>query len=385
MTCGSHCSGWSAEGLALEQLNIPHRHLFACDTDPAVLKLLKRSFNIGHIFRDSNDPATIAASPAVDFYVCGFPCQPFSAAGRNHGLADSRTNVIASLLQYLRSKPPKCFCLENVSNLGRMHAEVLHNILAVLHGIVDNRGRPVFVLSYKTLDTADFGLPQRRRRIYIVGMRTDCYGTAHGNPEFAWPPAAACPAIAAFLATDCPQETDSSSTLIHTATLERNLGKGFAKLASRFRGGLPDAIIDVGAGPNRSCMGIGVCPTITAGRAAAHGYFWTTRGRTLTTSEMARLQGVDLERFQDAGLTDQQLGRLIGNAMSVPVVVQLLRSMLPAVGLTHAWPVVDPPPAAASPAPAAVAACPTHVAACPTLTAAACPARSVLRRPAAAL
>ncbi len=86
---------------------------------------------------------------------------------------------------------------------------------------------------------------------------------------------------------------------------------------------------------------------------------WTMWGGPLTTSEMARLQGVDLERFQDAGLTHQQMGRLIGNAMSVPVVARLLQSMLPAVGLTHAWLVAAPPlPAAACPAPA-VAACPT--------------------------
>ena len=75
---GSHCSGWCSEGLALENLNLPHQHAFASDKDPSVQTLLKMSFDIGLFFPNMMSQEAISFAPTVDIYVCGFPCQPWA-------------------------------------------------------------------------------------------------------------------------------------------------------------------------------------------------------------------------------------------------------------------------------------------------------------------
>ena len=55
--------------------------------------------------------------PDIDLYVCGFPCQPFSNAGKGKGLEDKRGNVFFSCLDVIKTKKPKYFILENVKGI----------------------------------------------------------------------------------------------------------------------------------------------------------------------------------------------------------------------------------------------------------------------------
>eukprot|EP00973_Karenia_brevis_P082771 11472860-Karenia_brevis.AAC.1 len=114
LTIGSHCTGWSSEGMALEQLGIPHSHAFACDAEPSVERLLKSTYDIGVFFRDMLQQTSIDLAPSVDLYVCGWACQPHSRMGTQDGFDDPRSLVVDKMLDYLAQKLPRCFVLENV-------------------------------------------------------------------------------------------------------------------------------------------------------------------------------------------------------------------------------------------------------------------------------
>ena len=70
----------------------------------------------------------------IDLYVVGFPCQPFSLAGKGEGVADSngRGAIIHYILHFIKKKEPRTFILENVDGLATQHKETLNAIIAAL-------------------------------------------------------------------------------------------------------------------------------------------------------------------------------------------------------------------------------------------------------------
>ena len=70
----------------------------------------------------------------IDLYVVGFPCQPFSLAGKGEGVADSkgRGEIIHHILNFIKKKEPRTFILENVDGLATQHKETLNAIIAAL-------------------------------------------------------------------------------------------------------------------------------------------------------------------------------------------------------------------------------------------------------------
>ena len=101
-----------------------------------------------------------------DLLMAGFPCQPFSQAGLRKGFNDTRGTLFHDIAVILKERKPKAFLLENVKGL-RSHdkGETLKIILEVLR---EDLG--YFVPEPKVLNTKDFGLPQNRQRIFIVGF-----------------------------------------------------------------------------------------------------------------------------------------------------------------------------------------------------------------------
>jgi DNA (cytosine-5)-methyltransferase 1 len=107
--------------------------------------------------------------PDFDFLLAGFPCQPFSSAGKGLGFADTRGTLFFEIERILKSKieknkPAQGFLLENVEGLvnhdGGNTLKVIINHLKILG----------YNVSYNLLDSQYFGLPQSRKRVYIVGM-----------------------------------------------------------------------------------------------------------------------------------------------------------------------------------------------------------------------
>lgn len=109
--------------------------------------------------------------PDFDLLCAGFPCQAFSIAGRREGFADARGTLFFEVARLVADKRPAYFLLENVPGLlshdkGRTFATIL--------GALDELGYDV---AWQILNSKDFGVPQSRKRVYIVGyLRERCAG-----------------------------------------------------------------------------------------------------------------------------------------------------------------------------------------------------------------
>lgn len=143
--------------------------------------------NFGEV--PQGDITKIKASdiPNHDILLGGFPCQAFSQAGLKQGFSDTRGTMFFEIQRILAEKRPKAFLLENVKQLrGHDKGRTLATILSILRG--DNtqpipKDLPIgeetrkalseklnYVVGYKVLRAGDFGVPQNRERIYIVGF-----------------------------------------------------------------------------------------------------------------------------------------------------------------------------------------------------------------------
>ncbi|MEA1880165.1 MAG: DNA cytosine methyltransferase [Campylobacterota bacterium] len=103
--------------------------------------------------------------PHHDILLAGFPCQPFSQAGLKKGFTDTRGTLFFDIARILKEKQPKAFLLENVKQLrGHDKGKTLEIILQSLKEI------GYMNTQYTILKARDFGLPQNRERLYIVGF-----------------------------------------------------------------------------------------------------------------------------------------------------------------------------------------------------------------------
>jgi DNA (cytosine-5)-methyltransferase 1 len=179
---GTDFSGIGSPETALKRLNIPHENVFACDID----KYAKASYLELHDpgkFYDNITTRDHTKVERLDLYVAGFPCQAFSYAGKREGFADeTRGTLFFDVAEFIRTNKPTCFILENVRGLvshdkGRTFqtiTDILSNGGGSLNGqvgldTIDNGlGYHVY---YKILNSKDFGVPQNRERIFIVGFR----------------------------------------------------------------------------------------------------------------------------------------------------------------------------------------------------------------------
>ena len=103
--------------------------------------------------------------PEVNIITGGFPCQPFSVAGYRKGFDDSRGNLFLEIIRLLEEKKPEVVFLENVKNL------VGHDDGHTFKVILESLAMVGYRVKYKVLNANQFGVPQNRERIYIVGFR----------------------------------------------------------------------------------------------------------------------------------------------------------------------------------------------------------------------
>lgn len=101
--------------------------------------------------------------PDFDILCAGFPCQAFSFAGKRKGFADTRGTLFFEVERILRDKRPKGFILENVEGL------VNHDNGKTLQVIIDKLAALDYKFDFRVLNSKYFGVPQERKRVYIVG------------------------------------------------------------------------------------------------------------------------------------------------------------------------------------------------------------------------
>lgn len=110
--------------------------------------------------------------PNFDFLLAGFPCQAFSAAGKRLGFLDTRGTLFFDVERILAEKKPYGFVLENVEGLVNHDRENPHDKIGrTLRTILEHLDALDYHVSWKVLNAKEFGVPQDRKRIYIVGTK----------------------------------------------------------------------------------------------------------------------------------------------------------------------------------------------------------------------
>jgi DNA (cytosine-5)-methyltransferase 1 len=133
-----------------------------CETDRFAASVYERHFkgvrNYGDITKIKEDEL-----PDFDCLVAGFPCQAFSQAGKKGGFSDTRGALFFDLVHILATKRPTLFVLENVKGL------LSHDAGRTFRTIVCALAKLGYGLSWQVCDSQDFGVPQHRERVVIVG------------------------------------------------------------------------------------------------------------------------------------------------------------------------------------------------------------------------
>jgi DNA (cytosine-5)-methyltransferase 1 len=148
---------------ACKEQDIQAECVFASDIDVYCQDSYENNFGLrpqGDITKV--DPKDI---PDHDILFAGFPCQPFSIIGSRKGFEDTRGTLFYNIAAILNEKKPKAFILENVKQLvGHDKGETLRTIMETLRGLG-------YTVKQSVLNALDYGLPQKRERVIIVGHR----------------------------------------------------------------------------------------------------------------------------------------------------------------------------------------------------------------------
>ena len=163
MNVGSLFSGVGGLDLGFERQGFSIS--WACDKEKSCRKILAKHFPNTTIYEDVRTIDPLKASP-VDVVIGGFPCQDLSTGGQRKGLAGERSGLFYEFIRIVRDMPtkPSFVVVENVpglltSNNGRDFAVVLNEMV--------KQWSPKSI-SWRTLDSRYFGVPQRRERVFIV-------------------------------------------------------------------------------------------------------------------------------------------------------------------------------------------------------------------------
>ncbi|MBR4171964.1 MAG: DNA (cytosine-5-)-methyltransferase [Kiritimatiellae bacterium] len=154
--------------LACVDKGIKTKCVFTSEIKPHAIEILKQNHPDEYIHGDITkiDENEI---PDFDVLLGGFPCQAFSAAGKRLGFEDTRGTLFFDVARILKAKKPLGFVLENVEGLvnhDRRNAnDPYGHTLAVILATLEELG---YKVSWRVLNASDFGVPQDRRRIYIV-------------------------------------------------------------------------------------------------------------------------------------------------------------------------------------------------------------------------
>ena len=173
-------SGIGAPEEALKKMGVEFKHVFACEID----KHARKSFEANHAPETFYNDITARdhnKTGDIDLYVAGFPCQSFSMAGKRQGFQDTRGTLFFNVLEYLHAKRPRFFVLENVKGLlshdqGRTFQTILDCLgetINTQYHLMQYEDCLKYHVHYKVLNTKNFGIPQNRERVFIVGFRNE--------------------------------------------------------------------------------------------------------------------------------------------------------------------------------------------------------------------
>ncbi len=329
---GTDFSGMDMPVLALKRLGVNHTHVFSSDIEPSCNKFLTQVVKPEIIFKDVTERRNSEVG-AVDLYVFGAPCQPFSSAGKRLAEADDRGVLARSSMKYIIKHRPRAIVCENVPLFGKS---------SIFKKMLKSLGEHGYIHHNTLLNTKVHGaIPQNRSRLYMVAIRADSLKRPFKFPEPVPLTSEASelllPPTADENAHGLPPKTKSNRARdIVKGTYKKLLAKGIDP-AKRL------VVTDIGCSPKFNTHGVDCFPCMTAGRARYLGWWISLRGRCVRIEELMAFQGVkesDIKGWR-AAVSTSELGKMLGNTMTLSVVGRVLLQTLWAAGLVAKRP-VDP-------------------------------------------
>jgi DNA (cytosine-5)-methyltransferase 1 len=160
------CSGCG--GLSTGLINVGFKPVLLNDNDRYCCRSLENNHPGISIDHGSMTDLDLSTEEGIDLLAGGVPCQSFSQAGKRNGLKDERGQLLLHFNDLVNQCKPKVFLIENVKGLVTHNkGNTLQNIVKLLR----NNGN--YIVYYKVLNSNDYGVPQKRQRLFIVGVRQD--------------------------------------------------------------------------------------------------------------------------------------------------------------------------------------------------------------------
>jgi DNA (cytosine-5)-methyltransferase 1 len=292
---GTDCSGIEAPIQALKKMKINFSHEFSCEIDKYARESILANYKPKILFEDMTMKRIL---PDIDMYVCGFPCQTFSMAGSRKGMNDPRGTIFYDCLEVIKSKKPKIFVLENVKGLLSHDSGKTFDVIKKCLKKIN-----IYNIYYKVLNTKDYGIPQNRERIFIVGIRKD-----KQKKEFSFPK---------------KKKMKDINLFIDKKDKHEDIPPNYAKEKLKKAKGVFVDLVWIYKSSDQSFKFY--CPTLTT-----VGYVWCVpKNRKANINEKLSLQGFP-KKFKQV-VSNSKLSKQIGNSMSVNVLVELFKNIFGAL------------------------------------------------------
>lgn len=292
---GTDCSGIEAPIVALRQLKVPFVHEFSSEIDKHCIASIRANYDPKIIFGDMRQ-RKLKDIPDIDLYVCGFPCQPFSVAGNREGVRDPRGTIFWECVRVIRYKRPMIFILENVRGLlsidgGKTFEAMIQELKKI----------PGYHVEWKVLNTKDYGIPQNRSRVFIVGLLKK-----HQQNEWKWP-------------TPFSLTKNNIQRYIHQANTTKSVPSAVLQKSLRYLDS-DIVFINIGFLSGKRTLSKYLCPTL-----CADSKLWCMpMMRYADIFEYLKIQGFPATFTRV--VSESRLKKQIGNSMSTNVLYFLFKN-----------------------------------------------------------
>lgn len=302
MRLGSLFSGLGTAEIATKAVFDDARCVFACEIDKYARASFEANVSCEEFYKDVREIDGSKYKDKIDILIGGSPCQDFSLAGLRAGIAGERGQLLYEYLRVLKEARPKYFIFENVKGLLSINKGKTFNTLLEY---VKELG---YFLTYQILNTKDYGIPQNRERLYLVGSKEDL-GISFKKPV------KLTKSIKDFLDTDNNKYLNKPYEL-----LPKPIGSSIIQVAKTdcSRANMRRVYSVEGASP---------CLLATAGTGGNNQVkvLIQDKIKLLSPREYLRLQGFDAS--YKIVVSNSQMYKQAGNAMSLNVLTMVLESI----------------------------------------------------------
>ncbi|PPT08149.1 Modification methylase DsaV [Geitlerinema sp. FC II] len=312
-------SGIGGFRLSLEQAGL--KCLYSCEANESCRQVYFENF--GDYPDGDISEVDFSQISDVNVVTAGFPCQPFSICGKRRGFSDERGTIFFYLCEFLKQKQPEVIILENVKHL--LHVAKGSNFKVILNTL-QSLG---YLVTYKLLNAKDFGLPQNRERVFIVGSKYKKFDFSklqkiepvpnlkdfldgEGNFEYLSPDE--------YTLIENPKKQDSG--LIFVGYRNKSIWKTGIRPNT-------EHLSRVHRQPNRIYSVDGVHPTLPSQESSGRFFIYLpekNRVRKLTLKECYKIMGFPKEFKKSSVMGDAY--RQIGNSVATTVVRELIREVI---------------------------------------------------------